>query len=273
MKTKLSLIGFLILLISVPVTLYMVHLQQGLSSKATPATTLKFDPTTVSVGIGEQVSLNIMVDTSANEIISTDLVITYNPVFLEAVSIAPGSFWESPTQIKAPSIDNTNGKIIYSFYTTTSTGKSGSGTLAIVTFKGKSVGDAMVSIDPSSLIYGAGEGNVLTNPSSKATITVVNSANPTATPTPTTINPTPTPTNTQNPPQDTPTPTMSDNSSGEDNVTLTPTPLAGTNDTSTALPTQKLTRLPETGDIKPLFIGAIGFLVTVGGIVLAVLSF
>lgn len=77
---KLLLLGFIIvLLVAIPVTVYLVGLQQKTKISAEAATTLSLLPTPLSKNVGDTVSFDVYVDPSnVNEIAFVKLVLSYD---------------------------------------------------------------------------------------------------------------------------------------------------------------------------------------------------
>lgn len=77
---KLLLIGFIVvLLVAIPVTVYLVGLQQSTKTSAEAATTLSLLPTPLSKNVGDNVSFDVYVDPSnVNEISYVKLVMSYD---------------------------------------------------------------------------------------------------------------------------------------------------------------------------------------------------
>lgn len=77
---KLLLLGFIIvLLVAIPVTVYLVGLQQKTKTSAEAATTLSLLPTPLSKNVGDTVSFDVYVDPSnVNEIAFVKLVLSYD---------------------------------------------------------------------------------------------------------------------------------------------------------------------------------------------------
>lgn len=77
---KLLLLGFIIvLLVAIPVTVYLVGLQQKTKTSAEAATTLSLLPTPLSKNVGDSVSFDVYVDPSnINQISYVTLVMSYD---------------------------------------------------------------------------------------------------------------------------------------------------------------------------------------------------
>lgn len=106
---KLLLIGFIIvLLVSIPLTLYLVKQRQNSASHATASTTLAFSPTSssgspVSGAVGQPVSFDIMITPGNNLVSFVRMEIKYDPAVL---SIANNGFQPDlstfPTVLEGP---------------------------------------------------------------------------------------------------------------------------------------------------------------------------
>lgn len=190
MKKKLFLIlGLLIVLISIPLTVFLVFQKQLLTKKAAPTTVLSLAPAAITKNVGETFTVNINVDTGTNQIVSADLDLSFNPAVLEVSSITKGAFFpdaQEPTKI----IDNNTGKIKYSLFSMVE--KQGAGIFTSIVFKGKGSGLSALSFDSTTTIGGRNETEALSRTvAGNYVITAV-----TLTPTPTgtsTTTPTPTP--------------------------------------------------------------------------------
>jgi len=100
-------------------------------AKAVTAASLKFDKATVSVAVGTATSVGVVVDAGSDQIRGTDIYVTYDSSVLEAADVGAGSFF--PTVSK----NITPGKIyIAGLVNDPLTTKTGSGTVATISFKG-----------------------------------------------------------------------------------------------------------------------------------------
>jgi hypothetical protein len=214
MKKILIIIGSLILLAAIPITIYLVRHNQELRSKAAPATSLSFSPSTVTAKIGDTFTLNIQIDTGENEVFVADLHIAYDPTKLEAQSITNGPLF--PNVLTSGAIDSSGKAKIMVGASSTTNPVTGTGTAATIKFKALAATSGQISIQfisPDTYVGANQEDstNVLIG-SVPAKVTITNTSNtPTSTPTPTITISTPTPTS-----KTTPTPTSTTS-------TLTPT--------------------------------------------------
>ncbi len=88
MKKKIiPIVVLLFLLITLPVSFFVVKQQQDIRQKAAPATTMSFTPSEKTVSIGETFSLDITINTGENNIIATSMHIIFDSAKLEAQSI------------------------------------------------------------------------------------------------------------------------------------------------------------------------------------------
>lgn len=258
MKKKALIIGFvLLLLITIPASVFLVQRQQQLRIKAAPSTTLSFTPPAQSVNVGDTFSLSIMMDTGENSVATAQVRVTFDPAKLTATEIKPGSFM--PHALSQTTPDNTAGTAFIVVDTLGAdsspdsipmTKKSiGAVPVAVITFKAKAdtagaatsvgfgqdtkaIGETSGALEDTSLILSSAL-------SKTARITVTGAV---ATPTPTTVL--------------TPTPTAG--------LTATPTPTTGPKLTVTPVAT-----VPVTGDIAPTSMFAIGgMVVTMLGVLL-----
>jgi len=267
-KKILIIIGILVILISIPLTIFLVKQRQELRMKAALATVLSLSPAAITKAVEETFNVDIVVNTNENSIVSADIDLTFNPNILEALSISAGSFFESPTE-PTRLINNNLGKIQYSLFTMTA--KQGAGTLASIVFKGKGPGISQVTFDSTTTVGGIGETEALSR-AEPGSYVIASAATPTPTPT---TGPTTTPTQTPTPsptsvPTMTPIPTPTSGTGGlGPTATPTPTPTTAAGTTPTATPTVSSQQLPETGIVTPTFIFVgLGILILTSGLLL-----
>jgi hypothetical protein len=181
-----------IVLIAIPATVFLVNQQQELRKKAAPATTLAFSPATVNKKVGETFSLEVTIDTGANQVVAAELHIVYDPEKLEALTITNGSLL--PNILTSGQIERGAASITVGATSATKP-ISVAGAIAVVRFKTLEKTDAPVSVRlaQNTFVGSIGEGatNVLvgTTPAN-ITITqdglaIIPTAIPTLTPQPT----------------------------------------------------------------------------------------
>lgn len=205
MKKIVFVVVAAILLITAPVIVYFVGNQQDIRSRAAPATTLSFSPSTISAAVDSQFTLNVAINTGTNSVTAVKLVITFDSTKLEATSITNGEF---APKITASGVVSSGTASITVAADSTVNPIKGTGTIAVLRMKGKAGTTTPVTVkfDASSFASGLSEStNVLTTTGVASvsitgstvvptpTPTTANSSNTLITPTPTAI-PTPTPT-------------------------------------------------------------------------------
>lgn len=273
MRKKIFLIfGIIIILTSVPAAVFLVKRQQEIRLRAAPTTVLSVSPATVTKNIEETFNENVVIETGGNQVAGVDIEILFNSTVLEVINVLPGTFFDSPSEIRKE-IENQTGRLFYAIGSFSPGGKSGSGTVAVVSFKAKEAGTSSLTFGSLTSVTDVNEGEVLQNtiPGNVAVsggATPTPTFGPTPTPTPTSgLTPTPTPTSGLTP-TPTPTPTTSSGQGGGTIPTSTPTPTRTPTPTPTsglaATPTPTPTpTLPATGVSTPLV-----FLLGAGGIFL-----
>jgi len=106
------------------------------------AASLKFDKGIMTIGAGETFTLDAVVDAGSDQITSTDMWIIYDATLLEAQNASAGAFFPAVTN------NITAGKVyIAGLITDPGTYKTGSGTVAKITFKALKNGITTVSYD------------------------------------------------------------------------------------------------------------------------------
>lgn len=213
MKKFVFILVGIIMLLSIPATVFLSSRNQELRKKAAPATTLSLSPSVVTKKVGEEFTLEAMINTADNQVVASEIQLAFDPTKLEAISITNGI--KFPLILVSGAIESGTASISVGAANTT-TPITGSGTAAIITFKTLAATTTPTSITfaPETFVGALGESatNVLIS-SIPAKITITSNA---AAETPT------------------PTPTLSSQS------TLTPTPTLSLQTTRTATPTPTL---------------------------------
>lgn len=112
------------------VAVFVVTLVFFVWTGKTQAATLKFDKPTVSVDPGKTFDLQIVVDAGSDQILGVDSYVVYDPQYFEPQNVTNGTFF--------PIVYNNtfSGKVyIAGLVSDPATFKTGSGTLATITFK------------------------------------------------------------------------------------------------------------------------------------------
>lgn len=107
---------------------------------------LKFDKTEVSANVGDTIQLQVIVDAGSDEINSTDAYILYDATVLKADSVAAGTFFPTVSEDIT-----TAGKVyIAGMVDDPASSKTGSGTVATITFKAQKDGSTKLTFDCGS---------------------------------------------------------------------------------------------------------------------------
>lgn len=202
---KLLIIGFfVVLLIAIPVTVYLLQQQQELRSRAQAASVLSFDPPStpsnpLQVQVDDTVDLDVMLDPGTNLVSFVRLEIQYDSTKLATASGAKGAFFEQNT-VSFPSLRGDpqyeDGKIILAV----SVGPDPTSAVKTKTKIGTIHFKAIEKTDtPTQVIFGTqtqvlsigSEDQASENVLSSSTPVIINVVGPTETPTPT-QEPTPT---------------------------------------------------------------------------------
>lgn len=106
------------------------------------AASLKFDKTSVTVDPGQTFQIGVVVDAGTDEISSTDVYVLYDSSLLTAQSVAAGTFFPTVTN------NITAGKVyIAGLVDDPATSKTGSGTVATITFSALKNGSGTLTFD------------------------------------------------------------------------------------------------------------------------------
>ena len=96
---KILLIAFIIvLIIAIPITIYLVSLQQKPKASSVPATTLAFSPANQSAKIGDDLTFDININPGSNSVSLVKVLISYDATKLsanEGAFIPNGSIFQS----------------------------------------------------------------------------------------------------------------------------------------------------------------------------------
>lgn len=140
------------------------------------AASFSFDKSNYSVVLGETIQVQINIDAGSDEVNGADAYINYDNSFLSVENISAGEFFPTVTN------DTTNAGKIYiaGLVDDLTNPKTGSGTLATITFKGLKDGTANLSFDcnESKIIKNdANATNILQCSSSDKAVVTVGSGN------------------------------------------------------------------------------------------------
>ncbi|MDD3531936.1 MAG: cohesin domain-containing protein [Candidatus Shapirobacteria bacterium] len=101
---------------------------------------LSLSPTVKEVNAGVNFNVTVSVDTGGQQVNGVDAVVQYDSSLLEVVSVSEGTFFPTIT-----TITTTLGKVEIYGVADTGSPKTGTGTMATITFKGKASGTAAVN--------------------------------------------------------------------------------------------------------------------------------
>lgn len=99
------------------------------------------DPPTQSLSSGSQASVNLMIDTSTQQVISADVRMTFPVTILQSVSVTAGTFFPTVTN----RVNGQTGTIDVTAYGS-GAGNAGAGTLATLVFRGIAPGTATLTV-------------------------------------------------------------------------------------------------------------------------------
>lgn len=175
MKKILLIVSILMVVVAIPVTIYLVSQRQEIRNKAAPATTLSLVPASITKTVGSEFSMEVQIDTGDNQVIASELHITYDPVYLEATTITNGALF--PNVLVSGRIEQGAASITVGAPSNAQP-VTGQGTAAVIRFKALAPSALPISIRfaESTLVSGLGEGstNVLTT-TRPATLTITGS--------------------------------------------------------------------------------------------------
>ena len=91
MKKVFLFVAIGLLLLAIPATIFFLGQQRDIRTRAAPATTLSLSPDTQTVNIGDTVKFDVFMTPGANQVVTAQIYLTYDPTQLTAVSITNGA--------------------------------------------------------------------------------------------------------------------------------------------------------------------------------------
>lgn len=198
-RTFLIIILLVVIAIALPLTVFLVQQQQELRSKAAPATTLAFSPSSGSAAVGVETAVDIVMNTGSNQVTAAELSFTFDPSFVQT---SP-----APRIIKGSglTVELVQGSVLAGTASITVGANPGSPAtgsnlqIARLSFTPAKTGTMTLRFAQTVRLAGVTEGsNVLASQPPDGTI-IITGAGPTNTPLPTSGQATPTPTATLTP--------------------------------------------------------------------------
>lgn len=123
--------------------IFLFFVFNGLFTRPVFAGTLSLNPSSLAVALNTPFSVTINIDTKGENTTATDVLLTFDPSYLEITNVEFKVPTLYPTNTKV--LDNTGGKIrMTSTHEDAVNSYSGSGTLATLTFNPKTIGNANV---------------------------------------------------------------------------------------------------------------------------------
>lgn len=164
MKRIVVIIVSLLIFLAIPVTIFLVMHNQELRNRAAPATTLTLTPATLSKQVGDEFTLEVHMDTAANQVVAVQISLSFDPTKLEAEWIHNGTMF--PNIITSGVVGNGSASIALGAANTT-TPISGTGLVGTIKMKALAgtTTAAQVKFSADTFVGALGEGstNVLSS--------------------------------------------------------------------------------------------------------------
>lgn len=193
-KTLALLVG----LILVTVILFIIALQTGKNmpppgektlAQATPTpdvahTTLTMSPDIAEVVSGRQSSVDVLIDTSDNEVTAVQLELLYDPTMLSNVKVSSGPLFPNPL-VLIDKNDRTTGRYTYAYGVQPNQSRvTGQGVVATITFTARGVAgrQSQIIMQPTSLVTATGVAGSVLKEGKGATVVIVPASAVTGTP-------------------------------------------------------------------------------------------
>src|SRR3989344_5553892 len=293
LTNKYFILGnLLLLLISIPLTLFFIARQQELRGRAAPSSRLFFSPENPSSSTQcQSFNVDITVDPGSNIVSIVDFYLKYDPTKLDVLQIKESD--KFPTVVRPISVSSGESNMSVSVGADVTRAVQTVAKVATVTFRPKAAGAAQIQFDqdrsrvfslapgdeptenvlfqvsPANVTIGSGAcAGVSTTPSPTTLIT------PTATPT-VSISPTPRPTIIPTSiPTVTPTTILSPTPTSTISATTTPTPTSAPvgQVTPTSTPISAPTSIPTTAPTIPPTGGITQTLGIIGAVILVIIG-
>ena len=121
-----------------------------LPASSYPDTILRIDPEQTTVGLGTTFAMNLMIESGVNQVVGTQVYLSYNPMVIRATNIVPGTFFQNPVET-VKRLDS--GLIEYVLHIPPEVSPSrGDAVLANITFEALSEGVTDLTIASNSLV-------------------------------------------------------------------------------------------------------------------------
>ncbi len=184
MKRVVLIIGSLLILLAIPATIFLVMRNQEIRQRAAPATTLTLTPSALTKQVGDTFTLEVHMDTAANQVVAVQVSLAFDPTKLEAEWIHNGTMF--PNILSSGVVGNGTASIQVGS-TNTITPVTGTGLVATINMKALAGTTTPVTVkfataDTYVGALGEGSTNVLTS-STPSTITIGGGVVPTPSPT------------------------------------------------------------------------------------------
>jgi hypothetical protein len=144
MKKVFLYISIGIILLSIPVTVFLVGRSQEIRKRAAPASILSLSPATTTKKVGDTFTLEVKLDTADNQVMTVQLRILYDPTKLRTEDITNGPF--APTIRVSGKADPTGAATITVGAKDNATPMKGSGTVAVLTMRAVAASSTPISI-------------------------------------------------------------------------------------------------------------------------------
>lgn len=129
-------ISFLFLVLVLFIVVFQVQKKekpQEIRIKAVPSTTLSFSPASLTKGLGETFTLNVIINTGENAVSAAEIHVSFDPDKLSCQNIIKGDFL--PNVLLEGTINQGQGRASITLGSQPANPKKGSGNVAILTFK------------------------------------------------------------------------------------------------------------------------------------------
>lgn len=147
LTNKYFILGnLLLLLISIPVTLFFIKRQQELRSRAAPSSKLYFTPETINTSTQcSSFTTDVMVNPGQNIVSIVDFYLTYDPTRLDVIEVKESTSF--PTIIRPISITSGETNMSVSIGSDVTRAVQTVSKVATITFRAKAIGTTQIQFD------------------------------------------------------------------------------------------------------------------------------
>jgi len=170
----LILLGFLLAVIVF--TVRLAQQRQEIRQRAQVPVVFSLVPVKSAVNVGEETTVEVQIDTGTAIVSNADLQFTFDPAFINVVSLSEGAFFDPASTLLPGTISGNTARIVVGNSASPANRKVGAGIAAVFKVRGVAASSgSVITLDPASRVS-LMDGSVIMPLSVSTSITVVQSA-------------------------------------------------------------------------------------------------